>query len=324
MEIKKILVTGACGQIGSELVPKLQQKYGFENVIATDIRLSREDSPLSNAKFEVLDVTNFEQFESLIQKYSINTIIHLAAILSAVGEKNPQKCWDVNIQGTLNAFNLGVKHKISKIFVPSSIAVWGDYVSKVAPQNSVLKPKTMYGITKVAIELFGDYYYHKYGLDCRGVRLPGIISSETLPGGGTTDYAVEIFYYAVTTKKYVSFVDADTRLPMMYMPDCIKAIIQIMEAPNELLTHRCDYNIGSMDFSLKTLFEEIRKHIPEFEIEYKPDHRQKIANSWPNNVDDSNARKDWGWKPDFNLSRMVEDMINKLSEKARKGILKYP
>lgn len=323
MEINKILVTGSCGQIGSELIPILQQRYGLGNVIATDIRYPSEDSSLSHAIFELLDVTNFEQFESIVLKHSIDSIIHLAAILSATGEKSPQKCWDVNINGTLNAFNIAIKHNLSRIFVPSSIAVWGDGVPKKAPQDSVLKPKTMYGITKVAIELLGDYYFHKFGLDCRGVRLPGIISSEAPPGGGTTDYAVEIFYYAVTTKKYISFVNAETRLPMMYMPDCIKAVVKLFEAPNGLLTHRCDYNVGAMEFDFKTLVDEIRKHIPDFQVEYRPDHRQTIADSWPNSVDDSIARKDWGWEPDFDLSKMVEDMILKVSEKAEKGLLKF-
>lgn len=321
MKIKRILITGACGQIGSELTPVLQQKYGFENVITSDVKFPSSGSAIVNSNFELLDVTDFEQFEFLIQKHSIDTIIHLAAVLSAIGENYPEKCWNINIQGTLNAFNLGVKHKLSRIFVPSSIAVWGEGVPKVAPQESLLKPQTMYGITKVAIELLGDYYYRKFGLDCRGVRFPGIISSETPPGGGTTDYAVEIFYYAITAKKYVSFVDENTRLPMMYMPDCIKAIISLLEAPNESLTRRCDYNVGAMDFEMKNLYEEIKKHIPDFQIEYKPDYRQEIANSWPNSVDDSVARKDWGWNPDYDLKSMVSDMINKLSQKVKKGTL---
>ncbi|MGQ9818696.1 MAG: NAD-dependent epimerase/dehydratase family protein [Candidatus Kapaibacteriales bacterium] len=319
MGIRKILVTGACGQIGSELTPILQRKYGFENVITSDVKFPSDGgTPATSSNFEILDVTNFEQFEFLIQKHSIDTIIHLAAVLSAVGENHPEKCWNINIQGTLNAFNLGVKHNLHRVFVPSSIAVWGDGVPKVAPQDSMLKPKTIYGITKVTIELLADYYYRKFGLDCRGVRFPGIISSETPPGGGTTDYAVEIFYHALTEKRYVSFVDENTRLPMMYMPDCIKAIVGLLEAPNESLTRRCDYNVGSMDFDMKTLVNEIKKHIPDFQIEYKPDFRQEIANSWPNSVDDSIARKDWGWNPDYNLQLMVSDMINKLSKKLKK------
>lgn len=323
MGIKKILVTGACGQIGSELTPVLQQKYGFENVITSDVKFPSSGSPIANSNFEVLDVTNFQQFEFLIQKHSIDTIIHLAAVLSAVGENYPEKCWNINIHGTLNAFNIGVKHKLLRIFVPSSIAVWGTGIPKIAPQDSLLKPQTMYGITKVSIELLGEYYYRKFGLDCRGVRFPGIISSVTPPGGGTTDYAVEIFYYALTTKKYVSFVDENIRLPMMYMPDCIKAIISLLEAPNESLTRRCDYNVGAMDFEMGTLVKEIKKHIPNFQIEYKPDYRQEIANSWPNSVDDSAARKDWGWNPDYDLKLMVSDMINKLSEKMKKGTLVF-
>ncbi len=313
-ETKRILVTGACGQIGSELTPALIRKYGDANVIATDFKEPSSDSPLRNGIFEVLNVLDFDSFDNLIRKHSIDTIVHLAAILSATGEANPTNCWNVNVNGTLNAFNLGVKYNLSKVFVPSSIAVWGDGVPKNAPQDGILKPKTMYGVSKVTIELLGDYYFYKYGLDCRGVRYPGIISAETLPGGGTTDYAVEIFYEAIRKNKYLCFVNEDTRLPMMYMPDCIKAVLDLLDAPVENLTHHCDYNVGSMSFDVKTLFEEIKKYLPDFEIEYRPDERQKIADSWPDDVDDSAARIDWGWKPTYNLSMMVEDMIRKLSK----------
>ncbi|MCX7880228.1 MAG: NAD-dependent epimerase/dehydratase family protein [Ignavibacteria bacterium] len=319
-ETKKLLVTGACGQIGTELTNALRSIYGRENVIASDLVLPQSNSPLLEGPFEILDVTDFKTFDSIVEKFNIDTIIHLAALLSVVGEGEPQKCWNVNVNGTLNAFNIGVKRELSKVFVPSSIAVWGEGVPKIAPQDAPLKPRTMYGITKVTIELLAEYYFSKFGLDCRGVRYPGIISSETLPGGGTTDYAVEIFYKAIEDGKYTCFVREDTRLPMMYMPDCIKSVIDLLNAPLEKLTRRCDYNIGSMSFDVKTLAEEIRKHIPHFTIEYKPDGRQKIADSWPDDVDDSIARRDWGWTPNYDLSKTVEDMINKLKIKLNRAV----
>lgn len=316
-ETKKVLVTGACGQIGTELTIALRNIYGNDNVVASDIAEPQKNSPIENGLFEKLDVTNSEQIEKIILKYDIDTIVHLAAILSAVGESNPERCWDVNIGGTLNVFNLGVKHQLAKVFVPSSIAVWGPGVPKIAPQDSVLKPKTMYGLTKVTIELLGDYYFRKYGLDCRGLRYPGIISAETLPGGGTTDYAVEIFYKAVTNEKFVCFVNENTRLPMMYMPDCLKAALDLLNAPIDKLTHHCDYNVGSMSFDVKSLAEEIRKYYPNFEIEYKPDYRQEIADSWPDDVDDSVARQDWGWQPEYDMPKMVSDMIRILKTKLK-------
>ncbi len=321
-ETKRILVTGANGQIGTELTIALRKIYGEESVVASDIVVPNAESTLHNGIFETLDVTNFDDFERIVRRHNVDTIVHLAAILSAVGEANPMRCWNVNINGTLNAFNIGVKHQLSKIFVPSSIAVWGPGVPKVAPQEGILKPRTMYGLTKVTIELLGDYYFQKYGLDCRGVRYPGIISSEALPGGGTTDYAVEIFYKAVAGEKFICFVNENTRLPMMYMPDCIKAAVNLLNAPIEQLTHHCDYNVGSMSFDVKSLVEEIRKHYPNFEIEFKPDYRQEIADSWPDDVDDSDARNDWGWQPDYDLPRMVADMIEKLKLKITKKEIK--
>ena len=314
-ETKKILVTGACGQIGSELALKLSELYGKYNVVISDVAEPKPGSALADLTFEYLDVTDFATFESVVRKHNIDTIVHLAAILSFVGEQNPQKCWNINISGTLNAFNLGVKYELSKVFVPSSIAVWGKGVPKIAPQDGILKPTTMYGVTKVTIELLGDYYFRKFGLDCRGVRYPGIISAETMPGGGTTDYAVEIFYSAVKGEDYVCFVREDTRLPMMYMPDCIKAAIDLINAPKEKLTHHCDYNVGSMSFDVASLAKEIQKYYPNFKVIYKPDFRQEIADSWPDDVDDSAARSDWGWKPEFDLERMVKDMIEKLKAK---------
>ncbi|MCX7909019.1 MAG: NAD-dependent epimerase/dehydratase family protein [Ignavibacteria bacterium] len=314
-EPKRILVTGACGQIGSELTIALRKKYGTDNVVASDLYEPQKGSPIENGLFEKLDVTNFENFEQIVKRHNIDTIVHLAALLSVVGENNPTKCWNVNIGGTLNAFNIGVKHNLLQIFVPSSIAVWGPGIPKIAPQDGILKPRTMYGVTKVTIELLGDYYFNKFGLDCRGIRYPGIISSETPPGGGTTDYAVEIFYKAVKGEKFICFVNEDTRLPMMYMPDCIKAALDLMDAPIDKLTHHCDYNVGAMSFDVKSLANEIRKYYPNFEIEYRPDHRQQIADSWPDDVDDSIARQDWGWQPDYDMPKMVIDMIEKLRNK---------
>jgi nucleoside-diphosphate-sugar epimerase len=297
------------------LALKLSELYGKNNVVISDVAEPKPGSALADLTFEYLDVTDFATFESVVRKHNIDTIVHLAAILSVVGEQNPQKCWNINISGTLNAFNLGVKYELSKVFVPSSIAVWGKGVSKIAPQDGILKPTTMYGVTKVTIELLGDYYFRKFGLDCRGVRYPGIISAETMPGGGTTDYAVEIFYSAVKGEDYVCFVREDTRLPMMYMPDCIKAAIDLINAPKEKLTHHCDYNVGSMSFDVASLAKEIQKYYPNFKVIYKPDFRQEIADSWPDDVDDSAARNDWGWKPEFDLERMVKDMIEKLKAK---------
>ena len=246
----------------------------------------------------------------------------MAAILSAVGEERPLICWNVNINGLYNILEIARENEMTRVFVPSSIAVFGpETPRKNTPQETVLKPKTMYGVTKVSGELLGDYYFKRFGLDVRGVRYPGIISSETLPGGGTTDYAVEIFYEAIKNKKYTCFVKEDTVLPMMYMPDCIKGTIDLMEADISKLKHHCDFNIGSMSFSASELASEIKKHIPNFKLEYKPDFRQAIADSWPQSIDDTAARKEWGWKPSYNLSSMTKDMLEKLGERHKLGKL---
>lgn len=246
----------------------------------------------------------------------------MAAILSAVGEEKPILCWNVNIDGLHNILEIARKYDMVRIFVPSSIAAFGpETPKKNTPNDTILKPKTMYGVTKVAGELLGDYYFKRFNLDVRGLRYPGIISSETPPGGGTTDYAVEIFYEAIKNKKYTCFVKEDTTLPMMYMPDCIKATINLMDADIKKLNHHCDFNVGSMSFSAGQLAEEIKKHVPEFKCKFKPDFRQDIADSWPGSIDDSVARKEWGWKPSFDLSSMTEDMINKLSKRYEKGNL---
>ena len=246
----------------------------------------------------------------------------MAAILSAVGEKNSALCWNVNINGLQNIFDLALEKNIPRVFVPSSIAVFGPNTpKKETPQETILRPTTMYGVTKVAGELLGDYYVQKYGLDVRGIRYPGIISNETLPGGGTTDYAVEIFYEAIKNKRYTCFVKKDTMLPMMYMPDCIKATIDLMETDFAKLNHHCDFNVTAMSFSAEDLAKEIKKFIPEFVCTYKPDFRQKIAESWPQTIDDRAARKEWGWKPEYDLSKMTEDMIRVLAKRHKEGKL---
>lgn len=319
--MKKILVTGSVGQIGSELTLELRNRYGAENVVASGRKSKPSKELEESGPFEFVDVNNIEQLEELIKKYEIDSIVHMAAILSAVGENNPMLCWDVNINGTLNVLNLAVKYNMARVIIPSSIAVWGPGIPNVAPQETFLKPTTMYGVTKVAGELLADYYVRKYGLDSRGLRYPGIISSETLPGGGTTDYAVAIYYEAVKNKQYTCFVKEDTRLPMMYMPDCIKATIDLAEADFGKLKHFNDFNVGAMSFTVTELADEIKKHIPEFTCKYEPDYRQAIADSWPDDVEDTAAREEWGWQPDYDLATMTEDMIKNLTEKHKNGLI---
>ncbi len=312
MKRKKILVTGAKGQIGSELVPRLREKYGEENVISSDIK--PEDQ--GDAPYEVLDVRDGKRLAEVVDRHNIGIVYHMAAILSATGEKNPQLAWNVNVGGLYNVLEVAREKKLERVFIPSSIAAFGPETPKVnTPQDTVLKPRTIYGISKVIGERLGEYYFWKYGLDVRGVRYPGIISSKTLPGGGTTDYAVEIFYEALKHKRYTAFLKPETRLPMMYMPDCLKATLMLMEAPLSKLKHHTDFNISGMSFSVEELAMEIKKRIPEFEISYQPDYRQEIADSWPESVDDSAARQEWGWSPDYDLPAMVDDMLTKLREK---------
>lgn len=320
-EIKKILVTGAVGQIGSELTLALREKYGAENVVATGRKTEPSKELKESGPFHFIDVNNIETVEEMITKYEIDTIVHMAAILSAVGEKNPTLAWDVNMNGTLNILNLGVKHEMARVVIPSSIAVWGPGTPSIAPQDTALHPTTMYGVTKVAGEILADYYVKKYGLDSRGLRYPGIISSETLPGGGTTDYAVAIYYEAIKNKHYTCFVREDTRLPMMYMPDCLKATIDLMEAPFEKLKRHNDYNVGSMSFTVKELADSIKKVMPDFTIDYEPDYRQDIADSWPDSVEDTPAREDWNWNPSYDLDSMTKDMLEKLQARHEKGEL---
>jgi len=321
-EMKKILVTGAVGQIGSELTMALREKYGAENVIATGRKTKPSKTLEESGPFHFINVNDVNSVEEIIKKYKIDTIYHMAAILSAVGESNPQLCWDVNMNGTINLLELGIKYDMARLIIPSSIAVWGAGVPlDNTPQESVLRPTTMYGVTKVAGEILCDYYVRRFGLDIRGLRYPGIISSETLPGGGTTDYAVAIYYEAVEKGNYTCFVKEDTKLPMMYMPDCIKATIDLAEAPFESLKHHSDFNVGAMSFDVKDLADSIKQYIPDFTVEYAPDKRQAIADSWPNSVDDSCAREEWGWKPAWLLDDMTKDMIERLQARHAEGKL---
>jgi len=316
--MKRILVTGATGQIGSELTIELRKKYGENNVVAAGHKRKPSGELLESGCFEYVDATDKESISKVIKKYDIDTIYHLAAVLSAVGEENPQLAWHVNIDGLYNVLEVARENNVKQVFWPSSIAVFGQGAPRNrTPQNAVLIPGTMYGVTKVAGELLCNYYFSKFGLDVRGVRYPGIISSETPPGGGTTDYAVEIFYEAIRNGHYTCFVREDTVLPMMYMPDCIKAAIDLMEADASRINHRTSYNVTAISFSAGELTAEIRKHIPNFRVEYKPDFRQKIADSWPMSIDDSVARKEWNWNPSYDLASMTRDMIEKLSKKLK-------
>jgi nucleoside-diphosphate-sugar epimerase len=321
-EMKKILVTGAVGQIGSELTLALRERYGSENVVATGHRTPPGSALRDSGPLEFIDVTRRESIEEVVDAYEIDTVYHMAAILSAVGEQKPRLAWDVNINGLYHVLEVARERDIVRLFCPSSIAAFGPETPQDhTPQETILRPKTMYGVTKVAGELLCDYYVLRFGLDVRGVRYPGIISSETLPGGGTTDYAVEIFYEAIKQKRYTCFLRKDSVLPMMYMPDCIKGTIDLMEADSAALKHHADFNLAAMSFSPAELAAEIRKHIPEFTCEYEPDYRQQIADSWPRTIDDSAAREEWGWEPVYDLSAMVVDMLEKLGRKHKEGTL---
>ncbi len=314
--MKKILVTGAVGQIGSELTMELRKRYGNDNVIATGRKTKPSKILLESGPFEYIDITKPETVENVVEEYDIDTIYNMAAILSATGEEKPLLCWNVNIDGLNNLLEIARERAMTRIFVPSSIAVFGPETPQhQTPQETILKPKTMYGITKVAGELLGDYYTNTFNVDVRGIRYPGIISSETLPGGGTTDYAVEIFYEAIKKKKYTCFLKKNITLPMMYMPDCVRGTIELMEADLKNLDHHCDFNLAAMSFSAEELAAEIQKHIPNFTITYKPDFRQKIAESWPRSIDDTPARKEWGWKPQYDLSTMTEEMLTILQKR---------
>ena len=308
--MKKILVTGALGQIGSELVDSLREKYGKENVVASDVR----DAASSDFyPFEVLDILKRQELEAVVEKHEINVIYHLAAILSANGENNPGLCWDVNMNGLYNILEVSRLNEIKQIITPSSIAVFGAGIPRDGVMQEVaLLPSTMYGVTKVAGELLCDYYVRKFKMDIRGLRYPGLISSKTLPGGGVTDYAVDIFYKAVGGEKYECFLSEDTTLPMMYMDDAIRGTIELSEADFDSLDHYSNFNFAGISFTCSELAREIKKHVPDFEVEYKPDFRQDIADSWPKSIDDREARRQWDWKHEYDLAKMTEVMLSAL------------
>lgn len=313
-----ILVTGAAGQIGSELVLALREHYGAEHVIASDIRIPAAQSATEPGLFEHLDCTKPDQIQEVVRRHNVRRIYHLAAMLSAVAEEKPQAAWDLNMAGLYHVLEIARQHHCA-VFFPSSIGAFGTTTPREkTPQDTIQRPTTMYGVTKVAGELLADYYVRRFGVDVRGLRLPGLISYVAPAGGGTTDYAVEIFYQAIRYRHYTCFLRADTSLDMMYMPDAIRAILQLMEADASKLQHRNAFNITAMNFSPDGLAAAIRKHIPDFRIEYEVDPvRQAIADSWPRSIDDSAARTEWGWKPGFDLDAMTKDMLEKLGAKLK-------
>ena len=309
---EKILVIGASGQIGVELTLALRKIYGNANVVASDLR-EENDLLKGTGPYVSMDVMNKEMLHVQVIRQNITQIYLLAAILSATGEKNPNLAWSINMQSLLNVLDIAREEKIHKVYWPSSIAVFGPTSPrKNCPQQTVIEPITVYGISKFAGEFWCNYYHQRWGLDVRSIRYPGLISYKSAPGGGTTDYAVEIFHEALEEKKYECFLKENTYLPMMYMPDAIKATIELMEAPEEKIKIRTSYNISAMSFSPNEIAAEIKKHIPGFSITYQPDYRQQIADSWPQSIDDSVARNDWGWKEDYDLQRMVKDMFENL------------
>ena len=308
----KILIIGACGQIGTELTHKLRAIYGTENVIASDIRKLNNDV-VNSGPFEVVNALDFNQIEHIIEQYHIDEVYLMAALLSATAEKNPAFAWDLNMNSLFHVLNLAKAKKIKKIFWPSSIAVFGPTTPRnQTPQYTIMEPSTVYGISKQSGERWCEYYHNIFGVDVRSIRYPGLISWSTPPGGGTTDYAVDIYYKALADKKYECFLSGQTELPMMYMDDAIRATIAIMQAPAENIKIRSSYNLAAMSFTPTEIAAEIQKHIPDFEMTYNPDFRQKIADSWPASIDDSAARKDWGWQHQWELANMTADMLDHL------------
>ena len=310
----KILIIGACGQIGTELTQKLREIYGVENVIASDIRKLNIDV-VNSGLFEVLNALDFNQIQHLVEVHQIDEVYLMAALLSATAEKNPAFAWDLNMNSLFHVLNLAKAGKIKKIFWPSSIAVFGPTTPREnTPQYTIMEPSTVYGISKQTGERWCEYYHNIYGVDVRSIRYPGLISWSSPPGGGTTDYAVDIFHKAIGKKKYDCFLSSETKMPMMYMDDAIAATIQIMQSPKEQIKIRSSYNLAAMSFTPTEIAQEIKKHIPEFEITYHPDFRQKIADSWPASIDDSAAREDWNWSHQFDISSMTKDMLDHLKK----------
>ena len=310
----KILIIGACGQIGTELTQKLRAIYGVENVIASDIRKLNIDV-VNSGPFEVVNALDFNQIQHLVEIHNIDEVYLMAALLSATAEKNPAFAWDLNMNSLFHVLNLAKAGKIKKIFWPSSIAVFGPTTPKEnTPQYTIMEPSTVYGISKQSGERWCEYYHNIFGVDVRSIRYPGLISWSSPPGGGTTDYAVDIFYKALSEKKYECFLSSETKMPMMYMDDAITATIQIMQAPAEQIKIRSSYNLAAMSFTPTEIAAEIQKHIPDFNISYNPDFRQKIADSWPASIDDSLARKDWGWSHKFDIESMTKDMLDHLKK----------
>jgi nucleoside-diphosphate-sugar epimerase len=315
--MRRILVTGALGQIGSELVPALRERHGADAVVASDIRVP-QGGPVDGGPFEVLDVTNVRQLQDLARRYDVGTIYHLASLLSATSEERPHVAWELNLGGLYKALEVARETRAA-LFFPSSIAAFGPSTPKVdTPQDTIQRPNTIYGVTKVAGELLADYYAKRFGVDVRGLRFPGLISHVAQPGGGTTDYAVAIFYDALRHDSYDCFLGPDTRLDMMYMPDAVRAILGLMDANASRLLHRNAFNITATNFTPAELAAEIRRHLPGFQISYDVDPvRQAIADSWPQSLDDSAAREEWGWQPEYDTPAMVADMLAKLRVKLK-------
>jgi len=309
---KSILILGACGQIGTELTLALRAKYGNTCVIASDIREGNKDL-MEAGPFELLDATNYEALEDVIMYYEISEVYLMAAMLSATAEKFPARAWNLNMNSLFNVLDLAKEKKVERIFWPSSIAVFGPNTPREnTPQHTIMEPSTVYGISKQAGERWCSYYHDKYGVDVRSVRYPGLISWKTLPGGGTTDYAVEIFHQALSEEKYTCFLDEDTLLPMMFMDDAIRATLQIMETESDNIKVHSSYNLAAMSFTPKQIATSIQEHLPRFKIKYQPDFRQAIADSWPGSINDSKAQLDWGWKPEFDLEKTTAEMLRQL------------
>ncbi|MGC1515268.1 MAG: NAD-dependent epimerase/dehydratase family protein [Maribacter sp.] len=307
-----ILIIGACGQIGTELTLALREKFGSDKVIASDIREGNEDL-MQSGPFEILDATNYDALEEVIAYYDISEVYLMAAMLSATAEKFPMRAWNLNMNSLFNVLNLGKEKKIDKIFWPSSIAVFGPNTPKEdTPQHTVMEPSTVYGISKQSGERWCEYYYNKFNVDVRSIRYPGLISWKTMPGGGTTDYAVEIYHKALSQGTYTCFLSENTKLPMMFMDDAIRATLHIMDAKAETIKERSSYNLAAISFTPKEIAENIKTFIPNFKIDYAPDSRQGIADSWPSSIDDSKAQEDWNWKSEFDLPRITKEMLTQL------------